>query len=142
MKKQTYIDATPEAGKDFYLNNLEGEILMLNLLKFKSIADYDNFPMIKPETKITGKEAYHEYMNHTLPFLEEAGGTVLFYGKSYSFLIGPEYEKWDAVLIVMHKNKETFLQFASNKDYLKGIGHRIAALEDSRLLPMQQDKLS
>ena len=142
MKKQTYIDATPEAGKDFYLNNLEGEIVMLNLLKFKSIANYNNFPQLKPETKITGKEAYHAYMNHTLPFLEEAGGSVLFYGKSNSFLIGPEYEKWDAVLIVKQKNKETFLQFASNKGYLKGIGHRIAALEDSRLLPMQQDKLS
>jgi hypothetical protein len=30
----------------------------------------------------------------------------------------------------------SFLEFASNPDYLAGIGHRLAALEDSRLLPL------
>jgi len=29
-----------------------------------------------------------------------------------------------------------FIGFASNQGYLKGIGHRTAALEDSRLLPL------
>jgi hypothetical protein len=29
-----------------------------------------------------------------------------------------------------------FLEFASNPDYLAGMGHRLAALEDSRLLPI------
>jgi hypothetical protein len=30
----------------------------------------------------------------------------------------------------------TFVAFASDRDYLSGIGHRTAALEDSRLLPL------
>ncbi len=138
MKKETYIDATPEAGKNFYLSNLAGELVMLNLLKFKPTADYSGFPNLKPKQTITGKEAYQKYMEHTLPYLEEVGGVILFYGRSHSFLIGPDYEKWDAVLLVKQKNKETFLQFASNKGYLEGIGHRVAALEDARLLPIQQ----
>ncbi|MEO6303022.1 MAG: DUF1330 domain-containing protein, partial [Bacteroidia bacterium] len=32
-----------------------------------------------------------------------------------------------------------FIAFASDKEYLKGIGHRTAALEDSRLLPLVED---
>ena len=28
------------------------------------------------------------------------------------------------------------MEFASNQEYLAGIGHRTAALEDSRLLPL------
>jgi hypothetical protein len=31
------------------------------------------------------------------------------------------------------------LAFASNPDSMAGIGHRLAALEDSRLLPIIQD---
>jgi hypothetical protein len=30
------------------------------------------------------------------------------------------------------------MAFASNAEYLAGIGHRTAALEDSRLLPLQE----
>lgn len=33
----------------------------------------------------------------------------------------------------------SFLAFATNKEYLAGIGHRTAALEDSRLLPLVAD---
>jgi hypothetical protein len=39
-------------------------------------------------------------------------------------------------LLVRQSSIAAFLAFASNKDYLHGIGHRTAALEDSRLLPL------
>ena len=32
-----------------------------------------------------------------------------------------------------------FLAFASNRAYLAGVGHRTAALEDSRLLPLSEE---
>ena len=35
---------------------------------------------------------------------------------------------------------ESFLNFESHEAYLKGIGHRAAALEDSRLLPIEETK--
>jgi hypothetical protein len=40
---------------------------------------------------------------------------------------------------VRQKSVEEFMAFASNEDYLAGIGHRLAALEDSRLLPIEED---
>ena len=66
-------------------------------------------------------------------------GEVLFYGKGGAFLIGPSGERWDAAMLVRQSSVASFLAFASNQDYLAGIGHRVAALEDSRLLPLVQE---
>ncbi|MFK7971223.1 MAG: DUF1330 domain-containing protein [Bacteroidia bacterium] len=130
-----YLNASQEAGKAFYLSDIEGSFMMLNLLKFKAMADYSAHKALAPDTPISGKEAYKRYMAHTLPFLKEAGGEVVIHGKSGAFLIGPQDEEWDAILIVKHASKMAFLQFAQNEAYLTGAGHRDAALADSRLLP-------
>ena len=138
MENQTYLDATQEAGKAFYQRGINGEVVMLNLLKFREVADYTAFPDLDAGQEISGQDAYKLYINHTLPFLKEAGGEILFQGKGGPYLIGPDNEYWDAVLLVKHKSVKVFLQFAQNPEYLKGIGHRTAALEDSRLLPIEQ----
>ena len=136
---KNYLAATPESGKQFYQDfHGKGKIVMLNLLKFKSTADYTNLEALKPEQEITGEEAYQLYMDYTLPELEKAGSRVLFYGKSGHFLIGPEVKQWDAVLLVEHQSVMKFMAFAQNEDYLKTAGHRTAALEDSRLLPITE----
>jgi len=75
-------------------------------------------------------------MEHTLPYLRASGGEVVFYGRGGDFLIGPLDERWDAALLVRQSSVASFFAFASNQSYLSGIGHRIAALEDSRLLPL------
>jgi hypothetical protein len=51
-------------------------------------------------------------------------------------LIGPSDERWDAVMLVRQSSSAAFMAFASNPECMAGIGHRLAALEDSRLLPM------
>lgn len=134
--QQQYINATQEAGKEFFLRKNQGKFIMLNQLKFKEIADYSSTLDIAPANEISGKEAYDLYIKHTLPFLEEAGSKVLFQGTGNSFLIGPSNEKWDLVLLVEHQSVAKFMEFAQNQEYLKVAGHRIAALEDSRLLPL------
>ena len=137
MEKQNYLHPTQENGKRFFQNfHDKGSVVMLNLLRFKEVADYSNLDSIRPEQPLSGEEAYRLYMKYTLPFLEESGGEVLFYGKSNHFLIGPQDEKWDMVLLVRHVSVATFMKFAENEAYLKIAGHRTAALEDSRLLPM------
>lgn len=111
---------------------------MLNLLKFNEIADYSENQNLKSLEDISGVKAYELYMQHTLPFLEEAGSELIFQGKCHSFLIGPEAEKWDLMLLVKHASKQAFIKFASNQEYLKIAGHRTAALKDSRLLPIDR----
>jgi uncharacterized protein (DUF1330 family) len=138
---ERYIEAGPEAGKEFYRNfHQKGTIVMLNLLRFKQVADYSGLEEIKPENNLSGEKAYELYMEHTLPLLKEAGSKIIFYGSSQNFVIGPENEKWDKVLLVRHESAAKFIEFARNREYLKYAGHRTAALEDSRLLPMTENK--
>ncbi len=134
MKK--YLEASPESGKKFYMDYLnKGKIIMLNLLKFHLEADYTDFDELKPKSKISGEEAYELYMENTLPELKNIGSKIIYYGKSTNFLIGPAYEKWDAILLVEHESIEKFMTFSQSKVYLNNVGHRMAGLADSRLLP-------
>lgn len=136
-----HIDANPESGKRFYQDfHNKGKIVMLNLLKFRPVANYSGLELIKPEKEISGEEAYQLYMESTLAELKKAGSRILYFGKGKNFLIGPESEKWHAVLLVEHQSVSKFMEFAQNKDYLKNAGHRTAALEDSRLLPSTEIK--
>jgi len=134
--KSAFLDPTPESGRDFYLNAPAGPLVMLNLLRFRETADYSASPELKPDAPISGREAYRLYMRHTVPFLKAAGGELTFTGTASAFLIGPPEERWDGVLLVRQRSKEDFMAFAQNEDYQKIIGHRTAALLDSRLLPM------
>jgi uncharacterized protein (DUF1330 family) len=137
MTVETYLEPTQEQGRAFFTRGISGSIVMLNLLRFRKIADYSATPALMPASPVSGEEAYRLYMDHTLPHLKASGGELVFYGRGGDFLIGPN-ENWDAVMLVRQSSMQAFLAFASNQDYLAGIGHRTAALEDSRLLPMTE----
>jgi hypothetical protein len=66
---------------------------------------------------------------------------MLFLGDGGRFLIGPAEERWDMAALVRQSSTAAFLAFASDETYLAGIGHRTAALEDSRLLPLVEAPL-
>jgi uncharacterized protein (DUF1330 family) len=137
---QAYLEPTQESGRVFFMRGIQGRIVMLNLLRYRATADYSATPHLDPGMPITGEAAYRLYMEHTLPHLEKSGGRLLFFGRGGPFLIGPERERWDAVMLVEQSSPAAFLEFASNTAYLAGIGHRSAALEDSRLLPLEEGR--
>ncbi|GAA5522771.1 hypothetical protein Asal01_02734 [Fodinibius salicampi] len=68
--------------------------------------------------------------------LNAIGSEVVFQGSRGTFLIGPQAEQWDWMLLVRHKSRKAFMGLASNKEYLAGKDHRNAALHGSRLLPI------
>ncbi|MBN8680810.1 MAG: DUF1330 domain-containing protein [Chitinophagales bacterium] len=137
---EKYLMPTQEAGRKFVMRQIEGSIIMLNLLRFRDTADYSDSPELMPKEPISGKQAYQLYIEHTLPFLTKSGGEILFMGEAQDFLIGPTTERWDLVLLVKQNSVNSFIAFESDKDYMKGIGHRTAALSDSRLLPIIEKK--
>jgi hypothetical protein len=136
MVANNYLEPTQEAGRAFVMRGISGSVVMLNLLRFRTVADYSASPELTPETPISGKEAFQRYVEHTLPYLRESGGELIFLGTGGHFLIGPADEYWDAAMLVRQHSVEAFLAFASHQPYLAGIGHRTAALVDSRLLPL------
>jgi hypothetical protein len=133
---ETYLDPTQEQGRAFFTRGISGAVVMLNLLRFRPIADYSAAPALAPASPISGEDAYRLYMEHTMPHLTASGGELLFYGHGGDFLIGPTNERWDVAMLVRQTSVQSFLAFASNQSYLSGMGHRTAALEDSRLLPL------
>ena len=133
-----YLEPTQDSGRAFVMRGIQGEVVMLNLLRFRKVDDYSATPELAPETPISGAKAYDLYMAHTLPFLKASGGDVMFLGAGGAFLVGPDSERWDMVMLVRQASTESFIAFASDADYLAGTGHRTAALEDSRLLPLSE----
>jgi hypothetical protein len=66
---------------------------------------------------------------------------MTFLGRGGAFLIGPRDERWDVAMLIRHRSVAAFMAFASDEGYLAGIGHRTAALEDSRLLPLVEAQM-
>jgi uncharacterized protein (DUF1330 family) len=131
-----FLEPTQESGAALFRRNISGEVVMLNLLRLREVADYSSSPEIAPESRISGIEAFQKYIDHTLPFLRESGGELLLLGSGGQFFIGPGDEQWDVVMLVKQSSVDSFFAFASNPEYLAGIGHRTAAILDSRLLPI------
>jgi hypothetical protein len=138
MRESRYLAPTQESGRSFMMREIAGEFVALNLLRLRAIADYSAAPELAPSSPMTGAEAFRLYIDHTLPYLRESGGDLLFLGEGGAFLIGPQDERWDMAMLVRQQSVTTFLSFASHRAYLAGIGHRTAAVEDSRLLPLIQ----
>jgi uncharacterized protein (DUF1330 family) len=138
--KSYFLEPTQETGAALLRRNISGEVVMLNMLRFRETADYSGNLELAPETQISGREAFQKYIDHTLPFLRESGGELLLLGDGGKFFIGPGDEQWDVVMLVKQNSIESFIAFASNSEYLAGIGHRTAAVLDSRLLPIVECK--
>lgn len=140
MVKSHFLEPTQETGAALFRRNISGEVLMLNMLRLRETADYSDNPELAPETQISGRDAFQKYIDHTMPFLKESGGELLLLGEGGKFFIGPDDEQWDVVMLVKQSTVESFFAFASNTEYLAGIGHRTAAVIDSRLLPVVECK--
>jgi hypothetical protein len=123
------------------MSGTPGEVVMLNLLRLRDVADYAANPKLAPEQPISGAEAYNRYIAHTLPFLTESGGALLFLGEGGPFLIGPEGKRWDRAMLVKQSSVQAFMAFAAHETYLASLGHWTAVVEDSRLLPLVQVRL-
>jgi hypothetical protein len=98
------------------MRKMIGEVVMLNRLRFREIADYSATPDLAPPAPMSGAEVFQRFIDHTLPYLRETGGDLLFLGHGGSLVIGPQNERWDMAMPVRQQGVE--------------------ALEDSRLLPL------
>ncbi|MEE9415326.1 MAG: DUF1330 domain-containing protein [Acidimicrobiales bacterium] len=141
MTDDHYLAPTDESFMAVLGQGIEGPVTMLNLLRFRAIADYSDSPELAPEQPITGAAAYRRYIDAASAVVANAGGEVSLLGTGGAFIIGPLDERWDAVLIVKQQSLEAFGSFTSDPDYIAVAGHRTAALEDSRILPIVEGDL-
>lgn len=112
-----------------------GPIRMINLLRFKDVADYGDQP--DPSTSgspSTGAEAYARYGAVAMGEFAPIGATVFYAAASDMTVIGPEDEQWDQVAIIEYPSREKFLKMVSKPSYQAAVYHRTAGLADTRLI--------
>ena len=134
---QAFLDPTDASAVALLTRTIEGPLVMLNLLRLRATADYRQTPELTPTEAISGRQAYQLYIEHTLPYLEASGGRLLFLGAGGDYFVGPEAEGWDLVMLVEQSSVDSFIAFATDDGYLAGVGHRTAAVSDSRMLPLE-----
>jgi uncharacterized protein (DUF1330 family) len=121
------IHPTTQQLQQLLESDVEGPVVMLNLLRFKEQAD-------GIDEGVTGAEAYARYSVATEPFLRGVEGRLKAAAKVNGSVVGPPEAEWDLVLLVEYPSRAKFLEMAMNPDYLKVHAHREAALADSRLI--------
>jgi len=131
-----HLEPTMAAARDFIARGITGPLVMLNLIRLREVADYSAHPQLAPAQPISGRAAYERYIAHTLPLLRASGGEILYLGAGGPWLIGSPEERWDIAMLVRQSSVQSFLAFADDPAIRAGLGHRSAAAEDTRLLPL------
>jgi uncharacterized protein (DUF1330 family) len=111
-----------------------GPVVMLNMLRFRTQAEY---PAGSGHAPCSGREAYRRYAKEAGPHFESLGGRLVWLGQVERVLIGPEQEPWDEVFLAQYPSRRAFVQMVSDRGYLATTIHRTAALADSRLIAMR-----
>lgn len=123
-----------ESFQEFRAKDRPGPIHMLNLVRLREMADYDDGRVA------TGAEAYAAYGRESQPVLERLGGRIVWRGRMEHMLIGPGDEAWDLCFIAEYPSVQAFVDMIFDPDYRRAMVHRQAGCSDSRLIRMAPQK--
>lgn len=126
-----HVDPDRERFGAFKALSREHPILMLNLIRLKDTAVYDD------GQTTTGAQAYAAYGRESGPIFRALGGRIVWSGEFELPLIGPADETWDICFIAEYPTAEAFISMIRDPDYQKAVRHRSAAVADSRLIRMK-----
>ena len=125
MKVKNKVTPNEEQINGFLKNPEIGPISMVNLLKFKDKALYED----GRDTSLTGEEAYGLYAAEVVNLVEKYGGEFLFAGKVNRLMLGEVEEMWDSVAIAKYPNRKAMFEMTMDPEYQKIHIHRVAGLE-------------
>jgi hypothetical protein len=112
------IEALREKGPD-------GPVFMVNLLKFKDRAEYED----GRATTLSGREAYQIYGRAVTGILPMFGGQAIF-AADVSFLsLGRVEELWDEVAIAAYPDRGSMVRMSFSPEWREAAVHRTAGLK-------------
>lgn len=129
------INPTKEQFAAFQALPDEGPIHMLNLVRFRERAAYED------GREATGAEAYKAYARESAPVFERLGGRQHYVGRFDCMVIGPEEERWDLMFIAEYPNPAAFVAMIRDPIYREAVKHRTAAVSESRLIRLAPQPL-
>ena len=124
MNVENAVNPTPEQIKELLEEGHDRPIYMVNLLKFKEKAEYED----GRETDLTGQEAYGIYGAEVVAHLAKVGGKLVIGGQVTGLRLGVVEELWDSVAIAMYPNRKAMLAMMTDPEYQKSAEHRAAGL--------------
>lgn len=124
MKVENSVNPTQEQMAGFLAPGPEGPISMVNLLKFRVKASYED----GRETELTGAQAYSIYSRGVLKTLSKVGGKLVFSGDVSRLMLGEVEELWDLVAIAQYPSRAATLEMMQLSEYSEISVHRSAGL--------------
>ena len=125
MKVKNKVTPNEEQINGFLEDPEIGPISMVNLLKYKEKAIYDD----GRDTNLSGEEAYGLYAAEVINLVEKYGGEFLFAGKVNRLMLGEVDEMWDSIAIAKYPNRKAMFEMTMDPEYQKIHVHRDAGLE-------------
>jgi uncharacterized protein (DUF1330 family) len=125
MNVENAVVPTPEQIKELGEGGHDRPIYMVNLLKFKEKAEYED----GRETDLTGQEAYGIYGAEVVAHLAKVGAKPVIAGEVTGLRLGVVEELWDSIAIAMYPNRKAMLTMVMDPEYAKSAVHRSAGLE-------------
>ena len=108
-------------------------IHMLNLIKFRDLADY---PAEHPNHGhgLTGREAYALYAKSFQALVADDGAAMVWSAPLQCTVTGPA-DEWDEAFVMGYPDAGVFMAMVKNEAYVRdALPHRTAAVADSRLI--------
>ncbi len=102
----------------------DGPIYMINLLKFREHAEYED----GRETNLSGYEAYQIYATAVSKLLTEFNGEGFFAGDVTFLALGQVEELWDEVAIAKYQSRADLFRMSSSEAWREIAVHRAAGL--------------
>lgn len=124
MQVQNKLSPSEEQIKGFFAPGADGPIYMLNMLKFKEKAEYED----GRETDLTGAQAYALYGAAVSKILLKLGGGGMFNAKVERLMLGEVEDLWDSVAIAMYPSRQAMIEMIQSEEYQAIHHHRDAGL--------------
>lgn len=125
MQVENKVIPSDEQMKGFVDGDIDSPISMVNLLKYKEKAEYEDGRV----TELTGKEAYQIYALGVAKLVEKTGGKILFGGEVSRLMLGEVEELWDTIAIAYYPSRKKMLEMMMSPEYAEISIHRTAGLE-------------
>ena len=109
---------------EFLEVDIYSPISMVNLLKFKEKAEYED----GRDTQMSGKEAYQIYAIEVQEHLKKVGAEIVFGGVVSRLMLGEVEDLWDSVAIARYPSRKAMLEMMMSSEYQESEKHRSAGL--------------
>lgn len=128
-----YLNPTRAAFDLFKSLPRDQPIHMLNLLRYRELADYPAGHS-NAGKGWSGREAYREYGKASGPIFSRVGGSIVWRGNFMGMVTGPDEQEWEDGFVAAYPNAGAFLEMITDPDYRNAVVNRSAAVIDSRLM--------